>query len=313
MCDCTNSSSVQERLYGKPFAGIFGYTHFAGGFAGGQAEFVRVPFADVNLLKVPDSVPDEKALYLSDIVPTSYHATRCAEVDKGKSVAIWGAGPIGLLSAKWSKMAGARRVIVIDEISERLAVARDIIGCDIINFAITPKVEDEIYKMEPDGVDCGIDAAAFRYTKGIVHAVQRAVGLETDTSEIVNEALRSVRKFGTIALVADYAAVTNQFLIGALMEKGITMRGTGQAPVQRYWKELLAKIESGEFDPTIIVSHRFRLEELAELYRAFDRKEYGIVKAFVQTRFSSPPAPGMPALSSFKDRDIKPPAFYKVQ
>jgi len=306
MCDTTNSSSVQEKLYGKPFAGLFGYTHFAGGFAGGQAEYVRCPFGDVNLLKLPDNVPAEKVLYLSDIVPTSYHATVCAEVGKDKSVAIWGAGPIGLLSAKWSKLAGARRVIVIDHIPERLKVARDTIGCDVINFDVDTDVVAAIYKLEPDGVDCGIDAAAFRYTKTMLHTAQRALGMETDSSEIVNEALRAVRKFGTISLVADYAALTNQFLIGALMEKGITLRGTGQAPVQKYWKELLKKIEEGEFDPTIILSHRFKLEEFRELYEAFDKKEMGIMKTFVQTRFSDPRAPGTPELSSFKAGDIKP-------
>jgi threonine dehydrogenase-like Zn-dependent dehydrogenase len=216
MCDKTNSSSVQEKLYGKPFAGLFGYSHFASRFAGRQAEFVRVPFGDTNLQKIPDSVPDEKALYLSDIVPTSYHATLCGEVEEGKSVAIWGSGPIGLLCAKWSKMAGARRIIVIDHIKERLALVK-IWGCDVINFDETPQVVDEIYKLEPYVVDCGIDAAAFRYTKGILHSVQRAVGLETDSSEIVNEALRTVRKFGTICLVAGYAAMTNQFLISSLM------------------------------------------------------------------------------------------------
>lgn len=308
MCDKTNSSSVQEKLYGKPFAGLFGYSHFAGGFAGGQAEYVRCPFGDVNLLKIPDSVPDEKALYLSDIVPTSYHAVQCAEVTEGKSVAIWGAGPIGLLASKWSKLAGARRVIVIDHIKERLEVAKNKIGCDVINFDEDKDVVDAIYKLEPDGVDCCIDAAAFRYTKGLLHGIQHAIGLETDSSEIPNEALRAVRKFGTISLVADYAALTNQFLIGALMEKGITMRGTGQAPVQKYWKELLGKIESGEFDPTIILSHRFKIDEFSELYDAFDKKEMGIMKTFVQTKFSNPPTPGTPALSSFKDNDIKPSA-----
>jgi len=308
MCDKTNSSSVQEKLYGKPFAGLFGYSHFAGGFAGGQAEYVRCPFGDVNLLKIPDSVPDEKALYLSDIVPTSYHAVQCAEVKEGKSVAIWGAGPIGLLAAKWSKLAGARRVIVIDHVKERLAVCRDKIGTDVINFDEEKDVVAAIYKLESNGVDCGIDAAAFRYTKGVMHTVQRAIGLETDSSEIVNEALRAVRKFGTISLVADYAALTNQFLIGALMEKGITLRGTGQAPVQKYWKELLEKIEKGEFDPTMIVSHRFSIEEFAELYEAFDKKEMGIMKTFVQTKFSGPPTPGTPPLSSFKANDVKPSA-----
>ncbi|CAG8958500.1 hypothetical protein HYFRA_00009814 [Hymenoscyphus fraxineus] len=308
MCDKTNSSSVQEKLYGKPFAGLFGYSHFAGGFAGGQAEYVRCPFGDVNLLKIPDSVPDEKALYLSDIVPTSYHAVQCADVEKGKSVAIWGAGPIGLLAAKWCMLAGARRVIVIDKVKERLALAQDTIGTDIINFEEEKDVVAAIYKLEPEGVDCGIDAAAFRYTKGILHTVQRAVGLETDSSEIVNEALRAVRKFGSICLVADYAALTNQFLIGALMEKGITLRGAGQAPVQKYWKDLLKKIESGEFDPTIILSHRFHIDEFRELYEAFDKKEDGIMKTFVQTRFSGPRASGTPALSSFKAGDVKPSA-----
>ena len=301
MCDRTNSSTVQEKLYGKPFAGLFGYTHFAGGFAGGQAEYVRAPFGDTNLLKIPDSVPDEKALYLSDIIPTSYHSTVCADVKEGKSVAVWGLGPVGLFACKWSKLAGARRVIAIDNVPERLALAKNTIGCDIINFSEQTDVVKAIYELEPEGVDCAIDAAAFRYTKGLIHTVQRAVGLETDSSEIVNEALRAVRKFGSISLVADYAALTNQFLIGALMEKGITLRGTGQAPVQKYWHELLEKVESGEFDPTIILSHRFQIDEFRELYDAFDKKEHGILKTFVQTRFSKEPAEGTPALSSFKE------------
>ncbi|KFA79683.1 hypothetical protein S40288_09070 [Stachybotrys chartarum IBT 40288] len=306
MCDTTNNTSIQGDLYGKGFGGLFGYTRFSGGYAGGQAEYVRCPFGDVNLLKLPDSVPDEKALYLSDIVPTSYHATVCAEVKEGKSVAIWGMGPVGLFAAKWSKLAGAKRVIAIDNVPERLEMARDNIGCEIINFDQTKDVVKALYEKEPEGVNCCIDAAAFRYTKGALDTFERAVGLETDSSEISNEMLRAVRKFGNIALVADYAGTTNNFLIGALMEKGITLRGTGQAPVQKYWHELLKKIEDGLFDPTIILSHRFALEEFAELYTAFDRKEKGIMKTFVQTKFSGKPTPGTPPLSSFKKKDIKP-------
>ena len=245
MCDRTNSSKLQEKLYGKPFAGLFGYSHFAGGFAGGQAEYVRAPFGDNNLLKIPDSIPDEKALYLSDIIPTSYHSVVCADVKEGKSVAVWGLGPVGLYACKWSKLAGASRVIAIDQVPERLALAKDM-GCDIIDFSTQNDVVKAIYELEPEGVNCAIDAAAFRYAKGLLQKVERAVGLETDSSEIVNEALRAVRKFGTISLVADYAALTNQFLIGALMEKGITLRGTGQTPVHKYWHELLEKVESGE-------------------------------------------------------------------
>ena len=309
MCDTTSTSTIQQKLYGKPFAGMFGYSHFTGGFAGGQAEYVRCPFGDVNLLKIPDNVPDEKALFLSDIIPTSYHAVQCADVKEGKTVAIWGLGPIGLYACKWSKLAGARRVIAIDNIPERLSIAKTL-GCDVINFNEADKqtngVVNAIYALEPHGVDSCIDAAAFRYTKTVLHTVQRAVGLETDSSEILNEALRAVRKFGVISVVADYAAYTNQFLIGALMEKGVTLRGTGQAPVQMYWKDLLKKVESGEFDPTIILSHRFPIEEFAELYAAFDKKEKGIMKTFVQTRFSSPPAPGTPQLSSLKADTVKP-------
>ena len=151
----------------------------------------------------------------------------CADVAEGKSVAVWGLGPVGLLACKWSKVAGARRVIAIDHVSERLALAKKVIGCDTINFGEEIDVVEAIYKLEPEGVNCAIDAAAFRYTKGWLQNFERSVSLETDSSEVVNEALRAVRKFGTMALVADYAALTNQFLIGALMEKCITFRGTG--------------------------------------------------------------------------------------
>jgi threonine dehydrogenase-like Zn-dependent dehydrogenase len=304
MCARTNSSRLQEKLYGQPFAGLFGCSYFAGGFDGGQAEYVRCPIADVNLLKIPDSVPDEKALYLSDIVPTSYHATVCADVQKGKSVAVWGLGPIGLLACQWSKLAGARRVIAIDRVPARLALAKNKIGCEIINFEEISDVVSEIYKFELEGVNCAIDAAAFRHTKGMMRTIQRTMGVGTDSSEIPNEMLRAVRKFGTIALVAEYAALKNQFLIGASMEKEITMRGCGQEPVQKYWKELLRKIESGEFDPTMILSHRFKIDEMSELYDAFDRKDHGIIKTFVQARCSGNPAKGTPPLSSFKKGDV---------
>ncbi|KAI5846252.1 GroES-like protein [Morchella snyderi] len=300
MCDTTNKSSVQQAMYGQTFAGVFGYSHFAGGFAGGQAEYVRVPFGDNNLLKIPDSVPDEKALYLSDIVPTSYHSVKCAGVKGGSSVAIWGLGPIGLLAARWSQLEGARRIIGIDNVPERLELARTKLGIETINFDETPDVVGEILKREEHGVDCSIDAAGFRYAKGIVHKVQRAVGLETDSSEVLNECLRATRKFGTISLIADYAAYTNGFNIGALMEKGITMQGAGQCPVHMYWHDLLKKIEEGVFDPTFILTHRFKIDEFKELYNAFDKKEYGIMKTFVETRWSNPPTTGTPPLVSLK-------------
>lgn len=295
MCDKTSTSRVQELMYGTAVSGIYGYSHFTGGYAGGQAEYVRAPRADYNLLKIPDKVPDEKALYLSDIVPTSYHSVVCADVKKGDTVAIWGLGPIGLCALRWAQLRGAKRVVGIDNVESRLAKAQSM-GCKVLNFKNIDVVK-EILSIAPGGVDSSIDAAGFRYANKLTHNIQRTLGLETDTSEVINEAIKATRKFGTIALVADYAGFANQFLIGGLMEKGITLRGCGQAPVQKYWHELLEKVEAGLFDPTFILTHRFPIEEFKELYQAFDKKKGGIGKVFVQTRFSSPPSEGTPSLS----------------
>lgn len=175
---------------------------FVGGFPGGQAEYVRVPFAETNLLKVPDHVPDEKALFLSDIIPTSYHAVKCAQVEKGSTVAIWGLGPIGLLAAQWCKLEGASKIIGIDPVDYRLKIAKEKLGIDVIDASKESDVVAKIREMVPIGVDCAIDAAGFRYTSSVLHKVQRAVGLETDSSQILNEELRAVRKFGYISLIA---------------------------------------------------------------------------------------------------------------
>lgn len=159
------------------------------------------------------------------------------------AVAIWGLGPIGLLAARWCQLEGARRIVAIDTVPERLELARTKLGIEVIDFNQVSSVVDKLLEMESYGWDCCIDAAAFRYAKGILHTIERAVGLETDTSEIANECLRAVKKFGHVSLIADYAAFTNHFNIGALMEKGITFRGAGQCPVQFYWKDLLKKLE----------------------------------------------------------------------
>jgi threonine dehydrogenase-like Zn-dependent dehydrogenase len=197
MCDTTNKSSVQNAMYGHRFAGLFGYSHFAGGFSGGQSEYVRVPFAETNLLPIPEGVPDEKALYLSDIVSTSYHACKRAHIKKGTDVVgIWGLGPIGLLCAQWCKLMGARRVIGIDNVEERLKFARERLGIETINFDDAEKGDTvkQLQALVPGGLDKTIDCAAFRYAKGMLHKVERALALETDTSEIVNEQIKCVKK-----------------------------------------------------------------------------------------------------------------------
>lgn len=304
MCDTTNKSSVQNAMYGHRFAGLFGYSHFAGGFSGGQSEYVRVPFAETNLLPIPEGVPDERALYLSDIVSTSYHACKRAHIKRGTDVVgIWGLGPIGLLCAQWCKLMGARRVIGIDNVEDRLKFARERLGIETINFDDTEKGDTvkQVQDLVPGGLDKTIDCAAFRYAKGVLHKVERALALETDTSEIVNEQIKCVKKFGRIVLIADYAGLTNHFNIGAVMEKGIALVGGGQAPVQKYWKMLMDDyIVTGKFDPTIILSHRFALDEFADIYKAFNDKKGGILKVFVETKHSFARAEGTPALTSVK-------------
>lgn len=303
MCDTTNDSKLMNDMYGHRFAGIFGYAHFTGGFAGGQAEYVRVPFADVNLLPLPDDVPDEKGLYLSDVLCTSYHACYEAKIERGQTVGIWGAGPIGLLCAAWCQIMGASRVIVIDNVMDRLNRAREYLGgVEILNFDECDNVVSTVQEMCPGGIDAAIDCAGFRYTKTLLHKVERAIGLETDSSEVLNEMVKLVKKFGTIVLIADYAAYTNHFNVGGVMEKGIRLIGGGQAPVQKYWRDILTKyLQPGKLDKALktILTHRFKLEDTPLVYKCFDLKEKGVIKTFIETKFSAPADPTiLPTLST---------------
>ncbi|KAI8577127.1 hypothetical protein K450DRAFT_253770 [Umbelopsis ramanniana AG] len=301
-CDCTNNSSVMEKLYGHRIAGVLGYSHFVGGFSGGQAEYARVPFGNTNLIKVPQGVENEKALYLSDIVPTSYHAIWEADVKEGEVIGVWGLGPIGLNVCQWLRnVFKASRIIAVDNVPERMELAKNKWGVEFVNFDKDTDVSAKINELVPGGLDRAIDCAGFRYAKSIVHKVERTLGMETDSSEVVNEMIRSTKKFGTIALIADYAAYTNHFLIGAVMEKGLRLVGCGQAPIQRHWDTCLSHIQKGEFDPTIILTHRFPLDQTDVVYRRFDQKEAGIMKTFLETRFSEPQMPGTPMLMNADD------------
>ncbi|CEG79394.1 hypothetical protein RMATCC62417_13871 [Rhizopus microsporus] len=298
-CSCANNSSVMDKLYGHRISGVLGYSHMLGGFSGGQAEYCRVLFGNTNLLKIPDSLPDEKALYLSDIVPTSFHCVFDSGAKEGEAVGVWGLGPIGLCACQWlRKVFKARRIIAVDNVPERLQLARDLWGVECINFDVDTDVAAKILELEPKGLDRSLDCAGFRYSKGLLHKIERAVGLETDTSEVINEAIRATKKFGTVALIADYAAYTNHLLIGGIMEKGIRLVGCGQAPIQSYWDKCLEYMINGDFDPSVILTHRFKLEDIVEVYRRFDNKENGIMKTFIETRFSRPAMPGSPGLTT---------------
>ncbi|RAK80417.1 zinc-dependent alcohol dehydrogenase [Aspergillus fijiensis CBS 313.89] len=301
-CERTNENTITNAMYGKRTAGMFGYSHFTGGFAGGQAEYVRVPYGDQNLLALPDDVPDEKGLYLSDVLATSYHCVVDTGVDKGDVVAIWGAGPIGQMVASFSFMQGASRVILIDggDAAWRLDFVKSKLPkVETIDFTKLPRGESitsQLKKVVPGGPDVALECASGEFAKGWAHYFEVLLGLETDTSEMLNEMITSVRPFGRVGVTGIYTGFTNHFNIGALMQTGIRLIGNGQAPVHRYWKHLLELIRKGEINPLDMVTHRVRLEDMSRLYELFNSREGGIQKVFVATKHSFPPAQGAPAL-----------------
>jgi len=298
MCDRTNNSSLQNYMYGQRDAGFFGYSHFTGGFPGGQAEYVRVPFGNVNLLPVPDTVTDEQVVYLSDVLPTSYHCVVDTGVKKGDVVGVWGLGPIGQCVIKWAQLKGASRVIGIDRVPERLKFAREHSGVEVVDFSVDKDVNKKLAEMVPGGLDVALDCGTFHEPKTLAHKVQKTLMLETDVPDTLNEAIVAVKKMGSVGIIAAYAGFTNQFNIGAVMEKGVRLIGNGQAPVHKYWEEILNEyIIPGKFDPTFMISHRVPIEDMAKLYAAFDKRKDGVEKVYVTTQFSSPPMKGTPKLT----------------
>jgi threonine dehydrogenase-like Zn-dependent dehydrogenase len=269
-CDTTNPSKVMEKMYGHRSSALYGYSHLTGGVPGGQAEYVRVPFADVNCLYIPDDIPDEKALYLSDVIPTSYHATQLGEVKEGDVVAIWGLGPIGLLTARWCQILGAAKIIGIDCVEDRIALAQSVIGIETINFK-QKKVSDVIAILAPGGVDVAIECAGFDYPKSLINKVEMALNIETDTAEIFDEMFNVVKKFGRVSVIGVYSGYANRFPVGSMMEKDLIIK-CGQSPTQKYWDICLKKIRKGELDPTLIITNRAKLSDGPELYDLFNKK-----------------------------------------
>ncbi|KAB8336684.1 hypothetical protein FH972_020995 [Carpinus fangiana] len=288
-CEKTNSNTIEHGMYGGNTAGMFGYSHFAGGHAGGQAEYVRVPFGDNNLLKLPDDVPDEKGLYLSDVLATSWHCVVDTGVKDGDVVAIWGAGPIGQMCADFAFLNGASRVIMVDQNWRLDLVKAKNPKIETVDFTALPKgttVTSKLMEMVHSGPDVCLECVAGEYAKGWGHYFEMQLGLETDTSEIVNELITSCRSFGRVGITGIYAGF-------------VRFIGNGQAPVLLYWDKLLKMIQSGEIDPSKMLSHRIKLEDLDKVYYKFEKREDGIQKIFVQTKFSGPPAPGTPPLTNY--------------
>ncbi|KAL6777503.1 hypothetical protein ACKKBF_B21740 [Auxenochlorella protothecoides x Auxenochlorella symbiontica] len=305
-CDSTNPSKEQEFLYGHNTAGLFGYSHMTGGWDGGQAEYARVPFADVNCLKVPEGMPDDKVIFLSDIMPTGWHGAECGQVGEGDNVAIWGAGPVGLLAAQSCYVRGAAKVAIIDSEQYRLdyAVAK-LPGIHTVNFKEV-KVLEALHKIFPvgPGPDVAIEAVVsgrdflvcddvkqeqhqswnvqgLHYATSWLHKIEKALMLETDPSEVLNEMIEATRKHGRISVIGAYAGYCNHFNIGAFMEKSMTMSG-GQTPCQKYWPTLVKLMQEGKLDPTIVKTHELPLEQAPEAYKMFDEKTDEVVKVVLK-------------------------------
>jgi threonine dehydrogenase-like Zn-dependent dehydrogenase len=273
---CENSNPAEKQdmsatLYGHPMSALFGYSHLTGGYSGGQAEYVRVPFSDVGPIVVPDHLEDEKVLFLSDILPTGWMGAENAEIQPDDTVAVWGCGPVGLFAVQSALVMGASRVIAIDHHPHRMELAKKL-GADVIDFTKTD-VREALMEMSGGiGVDAVIDAVGMEAhgfaADNMVDMVKQKVGIGADRASALKQAILAVRPGGRVSIPGVYGGMTDKFPLGALMEKGLQVK-TGQTHVQRYTKDLLAKIEDGTIDTTFLISHRLPLEDAARGYKCF--------------------------------------------
>jgi threonine dehydrogenase-like Zn-dependent dehydrogenase len=287
VCENTNPNAwMAEKLWGYSPAGVFGYSHMLGGYPGGQAQYARVPFADVGPLKIPAGIPDEKVLFLSDIFPTGYMGADMCNIQPGDTIAVWGAGPVGQFAIKSAYLLGAERVIAIDRFPYRLRMARERAGAaETINYE-----ELDLYDALKDmtggrGPDACIDAVGLEaHLPGPVGAydrVKQATGLESDRPHALREAIMACRNGGTVSVIGVYGGFVDKFPMGSLMNRSLTLR-TGQCHVQRYMKPLLERIEKGEIDPSFVITHRLPLDEAPRGFDMFMNKEDDCLKVVLK-------------------------------
>lgn len=283
LCDNTNPNpELQEPVLGYPTAGIYGYTHAFGGYAGSHAEYVRVPHADENCFHVPERLSDEQALFVSDAWPTGYMGADFCDVEEGDTVAVWGCGGVGLMAQQSALLMGAERVIGIDRLPERLEMAREEAGAETIDYTAVESVVDELKRMTGGrGPDACIDAVGMEaHGTGLQHAYDRAkqsLRLHTDRAEALRQAIVACRKGGTVSVLGVYG-LTDKFPMGVVMNKGLTVRAAQQHG-QRYVPRLLEHVEEGEMDPSYLATHRFPLEDSPRGYELFKEKEDDCVRA----------------------------------
>lgn len=283
LCDNSNpNAEMAEALYGFSGAGLFGYSHLYGGYPGGQAEYVRVPFADVGPCVVPPALSNEQALFLSDILPTAYMAAENCGIRPGDTVAVWGAGPVGLLTMACARVLGAERVIGIDRWPARLRLAESRAKAETIDYEQTPDVVEELKQRTGGrGPDACVDAVGMEAHGASLDAVydraKHMLMLATDRPHVLREALQACRKGGTVSIPGVYGGVLDKVPFGAAFAKGLTLR-MGQTHVHRYMRPLLALIEAGRLDPTFVITHRWPLSRGPEAYRVFRDKADDSVK-----------------------------------
>ena len=293
LCDNTNPTAwIAEKAYGYSAAGLFGYSHIYGGYAGGQAEYARVPFADVGPIKIPAGLTDEQVLFLSDIFPTGYMAADNCNIQPGDVVAIWGCGPVGQFAIKSAYMLGAERVIAIDRIPERLQLAQEQGKAEILNYENDKDVVEALKDMTGGrGPDACIDAAGMEAhgtgISSVYDTVKQKTRLGTDRPTALRIAIQACRKGGTVSIPGVYGGFLDKFPLGAAFAKGLTFK-MGQTHVQKYLHPLLERIERGEIDPSYVITHRLTLDEAPHGYDIFKHKEDDCIKVVLKPKESAP-------------------------
>ena len=287
LCETTNrNADLARKVMGHTTAGLFGYSHLTGGYAGGQAQYLRVPYADVGPLRIDSDLPDEQVLFLSDIFPTGWMAALNAEIEPGDTVAVWGCGPVGQFTIQSCWLQGAGRVIAIDTVPERLEMARRYGRAETIDF-MKVGVYDQLMEMTNGrGPDRCIDAVgAEAHSAGSIDSLydkaKTMLMQETDRPHVIREAIMCCRPGGTISMPGVYLGFVDKIPMGAYMNKALTMK-TGQTHVPRFHEELLRRVESGEIDPSFVITHTVPIDKGPEMYKTFRDKEDGCIKVVLK-------------------------------
>ncbi len=286
VCERTNRNGhIAAKAFGHATAGLFGYTHLTGGYPGGQAEYLRVPFADATHIKVPDGISDEKLLFLSDIFPTGWQAAVQCDIEPTDTVAIWGAGPVGQMAIRSAILLGAKQVIAIDRVPERLAMAAAG-GAITINFdeeSVIERLNELTGGKGPEKCidSVGMEAHAAGTVDAMYDRVKQAAMLETDRPHVLREMAYVCRPAGTLSVPGVYGGLLDKIPFGAIMNKGLTIR-TGQTHVNRWTDDLLRRIEEGQIDPSFVITHTVPLDQGPEMYKIFRDKQDGCIKVVLK-------------------------------